>query len=139
MLKRWNVYWDRSKLEYLDAKWAICEDFLTSLYCLPHFNEYTDFNPSGYLISTIWVNDTGQKCVNEFSNFSFSIYYKPVVESVVANPLSRYPALTQNSLKDYNQHLDSDGVRHVFNAIVNQKENNKTWVTAINVMSNVFD
>ena len=47
--------------------------------------------------------------------------------------------LTQNSLKDYNQHLDSDVVRHVFDTVVNQQENNETWVAAINVMNSVYD
>ena len=47
--------------------------------------------------------------------------------------------LTQNSFKDYNQHLDSDVVRHVFDTVVNQQENNETWVAAINVMNSVYD
>ena len=30
-------------------------------------------------------------------------------------------------------------MRHIFNAVVNQKENNETWVAAINAMSGVYD
>ena len=35
--------------------------------------------------------------------------------------------------------MDSDVVRHVFDAIVNDEENNETCVTVINVMNRVCD
>ena len=105
-----------SKLEFLAVTWAICEHFKDYLHYSPHFDVYTDFNPLTHLLTTTKVNATGQRWVSELSNFSFSTHYhyNPGVENVIADSLSGYPALTQNSLKDYNQHLDSDGVRHIY-------------------------
>lgn len=105
-----------SKLDFLAVKCAICEQFKDYLYYSPHFDVYTDFNPLTYLQTTTKVNVTEQRWNNELLNLSFSIHYKPGVENAIADSLSRYPI---SSLKDYNQHMDSDGVTHVFDAVVN--------------------
>ena len=127
-----------SKLEFLALKWAICEHFKDYLYYSPHFDVYTDFNPLTYLQTTCKVNATGQRWVNELSNFNFSIHYKPGIENVVADSLSRYPEITDD-LKDYSHKLNVDDVRTMFDAVVNQKENNETWIAAINTISTTFD
>ena len=105
-----------SKSKFLAATWAICEHFKDYLYYSPHFDVYTDFNPLTHLLTTTEVNATGQRWVSKLSNFSFSIHYhyNPGVENVIADSLSGCPALTRISLKDYNEHLDSDGVRHIY-------------------------
>lgn len=80
-----------SKLEFLALKWAVCEHFKDYLYYTPHFDIYTDNNPLVYLKTSCKLNATGQRWVNELANFQFSIHYKPGVQNVVADTLSRYP------------------------------------------------
>ena len=127
-----------SKLEFLAIKWAICENFKDYLYYLPHFDVYTDFNPLTYLFTSAKVNATGQRWVNEPSNFNFSIHYKPGIENVVSDSLSRYPLLQECNLEQYSQHLNPDEVKSAFDAVVNQVGNNETWVAAVNTVNTVF-
>ena len=77
-----------SKIEFLASKWNICEHFIDYLNYSPHSDAYTDFNP---IFTSTKVNARGQLWVNEMSNFSFSIHYKPGIENVVADSLTRYP------------------------------------------------
>ena len=77
-----------SKIEFLASKWTICEHFSDYLNYSPHSNAYTDFNP---IFTSTKVNATGQRWVNELSNFNFSIHYKPGIENVVADSLTWYP------------------------------------------------
>ena len=84
------------------------------------------------------VNVTGQWWVNELSNFNFSIYYKPGIENVAADSLSRYPLLQECNLEQYSQHLNPDEVKSSFDAVINQVGNNETWVAAVNTINTVF-
>ena len=65
---------------------------------LTTFDVYTDFNIIIYLFPLAKVNATGQRWVNELSNFSFSIHYKPGIENVVADSLSQYLLLQECNL-----------------------------------------
>ena len=68
-----------SKLEFLALKWAVCEHFRDYLFYVPHF----DNNPLTYIKSSCKVNATGQRWINELTDFNFTIHYKPGVENVV--------------------------------------------------------
>ena len=110
-----------SRLEILATKWAICEHFRDYLYYSPHLDVYTDFNPMTYLLTSVKVNATGQRWINELSNFNFSIHYKPGIEKIVADSLSRYPILQECNLERYIQHLKPDEVKSAFDAVVSWK------------------
>ena len=112
----------RSKLEFLAIKWAICEHFRDYLYYSPHFDVYTDFSSMAYLFTSAKVNATGQRWVNELSNFNCSIHYKPGIEKVVADSLSRYPLHQVCNLERYSQYLNPDKINSAFDAVVNQVE-----------------
>ena len=127
-----------SKLEFLAIKWAVCEHFRDYLYYSLHFDIYTDFNPMTYLFTSAKVNATGQRWVNELSNFNFSIHYKPGIEKVVADSLSRYPLLQEYNLEQYSQYLNPDEVKSAFDAVVNQIGNSEKWVAAVNAINTVF-
>ena len=86
-----------------------------------------------YLFTPAKVNATRQRWVNELSNFNFSIHYKPGIEKVVADSLSRYPRLQECNLEQYSQHLNP-----VKSAFVNQVRNNEAWVAAVNTVNTVF-
>ena len=87
-----------SKLKYLAIEWTIYKRFRHYLYYSPHFNVYTHFNSITYLFTSAKVNATGQQCVNELSNFNFSIHYKPRIENLVGDSLSRYSSLQDCNL-----------------------------------------
>ena len=125
-----------SKLEFLAIKWAIYKHFRDYFYYSTHFDVYIDFNPMTYLFTSAKVNATRQRWVNELSNFNFSIHYKPGIESVVADSLSRYPRLQECNLEQYSQHLNP--VKSAFDAVVNQVRNNEAWVAAVNTVNTVF-
>ena len=66
-----------------------------------------------YLSTSAKANVTGQRWVNELSNFNFSIHYKLGIENIVADSLSRYPLLQEFNLKQYSHHLNSDEVKSI--------------------------
>ena len=106
---------------------------LTTFRCLHRF-QYND----------LFIHVSGSQCyrstvVNELSNFNFSIHYKPGIENVLADSLSRYPFLQECNLEQYSQHLNPDEVKSVFDAVVNQVGNNETWVAAVNTTNTVFN
>ena len=77
------------KLEVLEVKWAVCNQFKDYLYYAPHFHIYTDNNPVTYIISTGRLTATGQRWVNELAEFSFSLHYKSGKQDPIADTLSR--------------------------------------------------
>ena len=113
-----------SKLEFLSLKWAICEHFKDYLFYCNHFDVYTDFNPLTYLFTTSKLNATGQRWVNELSSYNFTIHYKPGIENVVADSLSRYPIETYENLKTFSKLISKDDVKSAFDSAVNQKDDN---------------
>ena len=80
-----------SKLEFLALKWAVCEHFRDYLFYAPHFDVYTDCNPSTYIKSSCKVNATGHRWINKLTDFDFTVHYKLGVENIVADTLSRLP------------------------------------------------
>ena len=92
-----------------------------------------------YLVTSAIVNATGQRWVNELSNFNFSIHYKIGIENVAADLLSRYPLPQECNLEEYSQHLNPDEVKSAFDAVVNQVGNNETWVAVVNTINTVFN
>ena len=92
-----------------------------------------------YLFTSAKVSATGQRWVNELSNFNFSIHYKPGIENVVADSLSRYPLLQECNLEQYRHYLNPDEVKSAFDAVVNQVGNDETWVAAVNTINTVFN
>ena len=93
-----NKYYN-SKLKFLAIKRVICKHFSDYLYYSPHLDVCTNFNKMIYLFTSAKVNATGQPWVNELSSFSFGIHYKPGIENVVADSLSRYPLLLECNLR----------------------------------------
>ena len=128
-----------SKLEFLALKWAVSEHFRDYLYYSKHFDIYTDFNPLTYLSTTAKLNATGQRWVNELSDYHFTIHYKPGNENVVADALSRYPKLTETNMKDFSNKFEESDVKATFDSVLNQKDNDETWIAAINSISTTFN
>ena len=80
-----------SKLEFLALKWAVYEHFRDYFFYVSHFDVYTDYNLLTYIKSSCKVNAIGQRWINELTDFNFTVHYKPGVENVVADTLSRLP------------------------------------------------
>ena len=73
-------------------------DFLCST-----FDVYTDCNPLTYIKNTCKGNATGQRKINELTDYNFIIHYKTRVENVDADPLSRLLIRDTKDLKTYSQ------------------------------------
>ena len=77
-----------SKVEFLGAKWVVCNQFRDYLYYAPHFHIYTDNNPVTYIMSTGRLTVTGQRWANELAEFSFSLQYESGKQNTIADTLS---------------------------------------------------
>ena len=124
-----------SKLEFLALKWAVCEHFRDYLYYADHFDIFTDNNPLTYIKTSCKVNATGQRWINELSDFNFTIHYKPGVQNIVADTLSRYPLSTKNDLQKYSIVCSTEEVQAVFNGAINQINNGESWLATINFIN----
>ena len=122
-----------SKLEFLALKWAICDHFRDYLHYADHFDVFTDNNPLVYVLSTGKLNATGQRWVNQLSDFNFSIHYKPGVENVVADTLSRAPISLNTAFIANTQSVDPPEIAAVMSSVDIQKKNDEVWVAALNV------
>ena len=76
------------KLEFLALKWAITDKFHEYLYG-SEFQVFTDNNLLTYVLTTAKLDATGYRWVAAFSNYTFSITYKPGKGHVDADALSR--------------------------------------------------
>ena len=103
----------RSKLEFLALKWAVRNHFSDYLYCVKHFDVYSDFLIFWYIsklpLNKKWtfplrissVNVTRSHLLKKSSmenldNLNFPINYQPGIENNFANTLSRFLNSTNN-------------------------------------------
>ncbi len=77
------------KLEFLALKWAVVEKFKDYLYGGNVFDVYTDNNPLTYILTTAKLDACGQRWVAELANYNFNLHYKPGVNNIDADALSR--------------------------------------------------
>ena len=127
-----------SKLEFLALKWAVCEYFRDYLVYVPHFDVYTDYNPLTYIKSSCKVNATGERWINELTDFNFTVHYKPGVENVVADTLSRLPINNVENLQAFSGLYSVDEVRAIFDGAVNQAQNGEAWLPKVNIINADF-
>ena len=92
------IKYHSSKLKLLVLKLAMCDDFQDYSFHVSHFDLCTDYNPLTYINSSCKIHITGQRLINEeVTDFNFSVHYKPGVENVIADSLSR---LSVNNVED---------------------------------------
>ena len=127
------------KREFLAHKWAICDHFGDYFFYASESHVYTDHNPLTYINTSLKVNVTGQRCINELANFGISIHYKPGVQNVVADTLSRSPIEKEHCRDQYSKTCSSVGVKSIFDGAINKQHDSETWIAAVNIISNSFD
>ena len=76
------------KLEFLALKWSVTEKFKDYLYS-KSFICYTDNNPLTYVLKSAKLDATEQGWVSQLEPFDFKILYKPGVNNIIADALSR--------------------------------------------------
>lgn len=133
-LSRAEAKYHSSKLEFLALKWAVCDHFRDYLYYAPHFQVFTDNNPLTYIKTSCKLNATGQRWVNELSDFNFSIHYKPGIDNVVADFLSRSPITTDEITSSLGEAQSVEEVKAIFNGSINQCRDGEAWVAVINTV-----
>ena len=91
------------KLEFLALKWAITEKFSCYLRT-SHFECYTDNNPITHVFKSTKLDATSQRWVASLEPYSFSVIYRPGVNNVVADALSRqYDNEEDDNTEDFQQ------------------------------------
>lgn len=63
--------------------------FRDYLYYSPYFHAYNDKNPVSYVIILEKLTATGQRWVNQLTELTFSIHYKPEKQNMIADTPSR--------------------------------------------------
>ena len=112
-----------SNLEFLALKWEVCEHFRDYLFFVLYFDVYPDYNPLIYIKNKCKVNATDQLWINVLADYNFIIHYKPGVENVVADTLSRLLIRDTKDLEAYSQLCGVDEVKAIFDGVVNQSCN----------------
>ena len=92
-----NYHLHSGKLEFLELKWAITEQFRDYVYYAPTFFVYTDNNSLTYALRKAKLNATGLSWVGELADYSFEIQYKSGKLKTDADRPARLPA----DLKEY--------------------------------------
>ena len=77
-------------MEFLALKWSVAERFHEYLYG-GHFEVYMDNNPLTYILNTMKLDATGQRCVACLANYNLKIFYKCGKLNVEVDALSRIP------------------------------------------------
>ena len=76
------------KIEFLALKWCVTEKFKDYLYG-KSFVIYTDNNPLTYVLKSAKLDATSQRWLSQLEQYDFTIEYKPGVNNIVADALSR--------------------------------------------------
>ena len=68
------------------------------------------------------------------TDFNFTVHYKPGVENIVADTLSRLPINNVEDLQAFSGLCSVDEVRAIFDGVVNQAPNGETWLPKVNTI-----
>lgn len=95
-----NYHLHSGKLDFLELKWTITEQFRDYFYYAPTFVVYTDNNSLTYVLTTEKLNAAGLSWVGELADYPFEIQYKSGKLNTDADRLSRLSA-------DFKEYMDS--------------------------------
>ena len=90
-LRKAEMNYHPTKLEFLALKWAVTEEFHDYLGYANEFQAYTDNNPLVYLMQATKLNAFAERWVSELAEYKFKINYRPGVVNKDADCLSRLP------------------------------------------------
>ena len=118
-----------SKLEFFSLKWAVCEQFQDYLTYAKQIEAHIDNNPLLYVLSSAKLNATGQRWVNELSDFNINIYYKPGRNNTDADVFSRFP----EDINEYGKPYTNEVYSAVTDGIKTQECEcyNEAWLCAV--------
>ena len=60
------------------------------------------------------LTQTGQRWINEMTDYHFYIHYKPGTENKVADSLSRFPIQSQIDMSEYKEIVHDEEIKAVF-------------------------
>jgi hypothetical protein len=80
------------KLEFLDLKWAVTEEYHDYLYGNT-FTVLTDNNSLTFVLTSAKLDATGHRWIADVALYNFSIMYRPGSNNADADGLSRLPGL----------------------------------------------
>ncbi|KAL9977038.1 hypothetical protein ACROYT_G014400 [Oculina patagonica] len=126
-----NYHLHSGKLEFLELKWAICDQFRDYLYYAPSFKVYTYNNTLTYVLSFAKLNATGLRWVGELADFNFTIHYRPGKVNIDADTLSRMPLDDTAHLERYTEIVPQEILQTVACSAKNQDQGQVNWVSAL--------
>ena len=75
--------------------------------------------------------------MKELTDFNFTVHYKPGVENIVADTLSRLPINHVEDLQDFSELCSVDEVKTIFDSAVNQAQNGEAWLLRVNIIMQI--
>lgn len=112
------------RMEFLALTWAITEKFREYLYGAQHFTVLTHNTPLTYVLSSAKLDATGHRWLAALAAYNFDIRYRPGINTVDADVLSRLPPT-----KHEPEYIAED--------TVDPSPRNQSWITSVS--SNVVD
>ena len=95
-LSKSEINYSAHRLEFLALKWAVCEKFHDYLYGA-RFTVLTDNNPLTYVLTSAKLDATGHRWLAALSAYDFDIHYRPGMQNIDADTLSRLPQPEQEA------------------------------------------
>lgn len=91
---------------------------------------FSDNNPLTYVLSSAKLNATGYRWVAELADFHCTIRYRPGMENVDADSLSRMPVNIEYVIGQFTEELASDCVATTTQAVEAQ-DSSSPWVCPV--------
>ena len=123
------------KLEFLDPKWAILEQFCDYLYYCPEFTIYTDNNPLTYVMPSAKLNAIGHRWFTELTDFRFKVKYCPGSSHKDADFFSHMPMDIYHIIQECCHETPLAAIEATCHAVFAQRNNHISWVLSLSTNS----
>ena len=131
-LKKAEMNYHSSKLEFLALKWAVTEHFHDYLAYADKFTVYTDNNPLLYVMDSAKLNSISRRWISELSEYNFDIKFRAGVINRDADCLSRMPLDIERYTNLCKESCDNDEFRAILTAVHVQETNEECWLASNN-------
>ena len=130
-LRKAEMNYHPTKLEFLALKWAVTEEFHEYLGYANDFQVYTDNNPLVYLMQATKLNAFAERWVSELAEYNFKISYRPGVVNKDADCLSRLPLDISKYTGLCTESIEPNVFEAVMAGVKVQVEQTEAWRTSL--------
>ena len=130
-LRKAEMNYHPTKLEFLALKWAVTEEFHEYLGYANDFQVFTDNNPLVYLMQATKLNAFAERWVSELAEYNFKISYRPGVVNKDADCLSRLPLDISKYTGLCTESIEPNVFEAVMAGLKVQVEQTEAWRTSL--------